>query len=87
MDQVRLKAVQYLANDRNVARKRRVEAKILLQRERKNTSRQFQGPHIAILDKCLTPVSGPDTEKWQIPPSREGLEVPAGVRNSVHLME
>ena len=87
VNQIGLEALQHLADQRNVAQKRGIEAQVFFQGKGKKAARQLQGPHVAVFDDGLGAVSGADAEKGQIAPPRKGLEMAAGVRHPVHLVE
>ncbi len=83
MDEVGPKAVEDFSDKRDVTRKGGVEAEVLFEGERENSSRQFEGPDIAFFDEGLIAISCANTEKGQVLAAGESLKVAAGVRNAV----
>jgi hypothetical protein len=64
-----------------------IKAEIFFQRERKDAARKLKGPEIAFYDKVWRAAAGANAEKRQIAPPRKGLEMAAGVRNAINLVE
>jgi hypothetical protein len=87
VDKVGLEAVKDLADDRNVARKRRVKSKVSLKGEGEDAPRQLQSPHIAVFDESLTAISCADTEEWEIPAASKGFEMTAGMCDSIDFVK
>jgi hypothetical protein len=63
-----------------------IDAEVLFYGERTCAAGQFEGAH-GTLPACAIGGTGTHTEKWQAAPTREGLEVTAGVGYSVDLMK
>ena len=53
VNQVRLEALQHLADQRNVAQKRRIVAQVFFQSKGEKAARQLQRPHVAVFSDGL----------------------------------
>jgi hypothetical protein len=87
VNQIGLKAIEYLADDRCMARERGVKAEILFEREREDASWQFEGPHVAVFHKGLTAVARANAEERKILPACECFKMAAGMRNPVNFVK
>ena len=87
MNQVRLEAVENFADQRNVAQKGGVEAKILFQGKGHKAARQLQRPYVSVFFEGIGAVAGTHAQEGQIVPPGERLKMAAGMRHSVDFVE
>ena len=64
-----------------------VKAGSLVKSEGQKAAPQLKRPHVSILNEVLGAVSGTDAQEGEIVPAGKSLKMPAGVGDTVHLME
>jgi len=87
VNQIGLKSLEDIGDERKVAQVGRIKAQVFFQRKGQKAPRQLEGPDVAVFDESLGAVAGTDAEEGKIAPPRKGLKVAAGVGDTVDLVE
>jgi hypothetical protein len=87
VDQIGLESLKHFSDEWDVAKECRVDAQIFFEGEGQKAAWQLKRPHVPILNQALGAVSGTDAQEGEIVPAGKSLKMPAGVGDTVHLME
>jgi hypothetical protein len=87
VDQVWLETFERFTDQGDVPEIGRIEAQILLEREREKTARQLERPHISLFDGGLGAIAGTHTEEGQVAAAGKRFKISAGMRHPVHFVE